>query len=519
MTQVRKQLHQRVARLKTEVSQGNTAGLSDFLRAVTSSEALTVFREQKVLLKIARAADYTEVGHLYRQAADRLCGSAQRVQEEINYLEYLNIVREASAALTAGTDEALRRMPPCTPDELVELAHTFLVGYVKQTYTAFTDLIQGTKELGQGHQPATTSAAHETLFHEMNGKLNDGAWAVTRALNACVAKIPTARRSGRRKGPPKLAYQPFRNLVALASQQEAIEYAVDMVSFGEWSVDAVARSPVPTVTFGLIDPVLLRARMVGIKRSVVWQSLDRPRVDRFLREVLRPAIPAFTSVFAPATLANGSLESLHQEMDRLLDMLDTEDDLLVAAADGHADLRSEYMAAVDVRWYARLARHVQNRADGSSFLQADFPEVPTYRLARFFGRSEADVRTVYPAIRRQARTLPVRHRRELLRNPLFAMPDDTLRLLPTFDASVWPAAVRAAQLNKREVGNRYGGVWERFIADGFQQAGWTVIGRGIKLRDAGRTPTDIDLLVAKHDLALACQIKAMAGAGEDGYSH
>lgn len=524
MTGSLRAMHQKVAGAKSRAVSRDISGAVELLASASDPEVLTVVREQKLLLQVRDAGDRTILADEYCRAARRVYGSGSRVQEAANYVGYLDIVQRCFATLAEDIEATRRLMPPCTPDESFELAHLFIMDFARDYYSGYLDVCRRLALANENGHPGQSSAACESVLHELNGRLNDGAWAAARALNACGASVRPARRTGRRRGPPKLAQSAFLDLVRCASKWEVVDGMLDRVSFGEWTVDHVDQSSTPTVTFGLADPTLLLARTVGIKRQVVWRSYDRPRVDRFLRAMLRPAIPVFISAFLPALappgreLTGDRLSSLHHGMERVVDQLDAEDDLLVAAAKGDLTVQAEYLGAVGVRWYAILARNVSGPA-GGSFLRADFPEVPVHRIARVLGRTDAEVVAIQRAIRRQAKALPVKHRREMQRHPLFVLPDKSLRFLITLDGGVWPAAIRSALIDGMGMGNRYGKLWEQFIADNFRGVGWDVVGRGIKVRDGGRILTDIDLLVAKDDLVLACQIKAMAGTGEDGYAH
>jgi hypothetical protein len=76
----------------------------------------------------------------------------------------------------------------------------------------------------------------------------------------------------------------------------------------------------------------------------------------------------------------------------------------------------------------------------------------------------------------------------------------------------WTAVVRETLIQGGALGKSVGSVWEDFYSEGFDGTGWRVIGKGVKLRDRGKTLTDVDVLLLRDDLLLVIQIKALIGS-------
>jgi hypothetical protein len=115
--------------------------------------------------------------------------------------------------------------------------------------------------------------------------------------------------------------------------------------------------------------------------------------------------------------------------------------------------------------------------------------------------------------------LPARSHFELLRKPYVKDGPDVARPLMGGDFGLWNVVVQECLVQGGQLGRDVGSIWEEFYAGTFKDTDWRILGRGVKLRENGRLATDADLLVARDDLLLVVQIKALIGSGATVYDH
>src|SRR6202044_3202511 len=77
----------------------------------------------------------------------------------------------------------------------------------------------------------------------------------------------------------------------------------------------------------------------------------------------------------------------------------------------------------------------------------------------------------------------------------------------------WATMVRETLNQGGDIGRRYGAVWEDFLAQSFEETGWSVVGRNVHIVDGGATVTEVDLLLLREDLLLVVEVKALTGSG------
>lgn len=80
----------------------------------------------------------------------------------------------------------------------------------------------------------------------------------------------------------------------------------------------------------------------------------------------------------------------------------------------------------------------------------------------------------------------------------------------------WPLFIHKKLISGGELSQRYGRLFEEEIILEFEKNGWMILGKGIKIKEKGKTITDCDMLVYKRGLMLIIQAKA-ATVGKSSY--
>ncbi len=120
---------------------------------------------------------------------------------------------------------------------------------------------------------------------------------------------------------------------------------------------------------------------------------------------------------------------------------------------------------------------------------------------------------VKASIRQIISTLPVRSHLDLSQSPYVFDENNIVAYLAPHFVDDWTEPTRAGLVKGGGLGQLVGSSWENYIGNVVRSYGWTVLGKGIRLKEHGTTVTDIDLLCVKDGLVLAIQSKALYSTG------
>jgi len=445
------------------------------------------------------------------------------VHEE-NYADFAVLISDCRDRVTAQVGEKLKRFPKVSSCELLEAANDLLSSWCDQIATAAWE--QAASDIkGVAGDVNTVSAMSERTVHEIKGTTNDIAFAAVRALNEAFSVIDQERniRSGNavRRG----ASQALMELIELAIAWNSLEYIADQVSYGEWVVTSVNPSGGYEVRLDIRDPVLEYARIIGLRRDAVFvmSGKERPSAARIQ---LERGIPGFLSSALEHLTSGtelrcgiGEFSSLERRMRQRVAELDPNDDLLLTAGSVDFPIVEDYIAALSLRWFCDIAEFIAEYVPKRVARDLSPPVTTTETICSMLPLETGQLARVQAALNSFIQVLPVRRYLGLIANPFVRLPHNQFAYIPALTGAGWPADVRAKWLRKGDVGRKFGGLWEEFLASLLEDFGWLILGRGIKLRKNGKIVTDVDLFAVREGLLLLLQIKALAGQGFNAYDH
>lgn len=514
-----------LARLSHAATNGAYSTVGTLLQEIDDPQALDAVREHKVLFRAHDRPGRELVAAAFEAAVRRLLPKGLRQQEAVNYSRFSLVVFDLLESLTSFADERFAAIN--------SLGYTELVDIVR-------DALETTVDAGVSGDPFRESAADLSLdrlsnqveaaereLHEISGASNDLSWAVARVFNELLARCSqvAGNRSGRRVRDQ--ARQNLQSLIFLASAWNAVEYAVNKVTFGEWVITRISDDSEPLIVFDMVDLPLMHARFAAIRRHVVAHAVRAPQGERYIREMLEALVPGvmhdaahyYTPSGLRVPIADHEWFDLDRRLRFTLRALDADDDMLLAAA-ARTDPQgavAEYCAAVGMHWFAIVARFVAARL-GRRGRALRFPTIPPEFISRVMTDDVSLQAEIASRIVSRVGSLPHSRPIELSYVP-FVRIGTEIHALPGVDGFIWPASVRRRVLSNGRIGRDFGAAWEALISDTFADADWNIVGRRVKPRFEAKVLTDIDLLVLRRDLLLVVQIKATGSVGVTPYDH
>jgi hypothetical protein len=512
-------------RIKRELQAGKFESLSSFLRNITDQGSLIAVREQKLLLKIADATCRSSIAHIYKEAASRIFShDSSEFLEEANYADFAVLISDKRDQVAARAATYLKELPRVS---LLELLNVI----IEQSFSWYDQISEsGWKRVSGAlsdyrESPLTRAAVSERALHEVVGATNDLVFAVARALGHALNYIDKKKTFTSGRAVRRGTSEAFARIVEVSAEWNGLEYLADQVSYGEWVVRSIQLSEPVQVIFGMRDERLAFARMLGIRRQAVALFEGTERLSA-LRLQLEAVLPDFLDRCL-SRLGSGVIRQLPVEgtislkaaLKRRLAELEPSDDLLMAAGGPERSIVDDYIAALSIRWFGDVAlfvaQHVSKRAK-----RAFIPPVATAEEIGSFLPLEAKQRMrVISAIGRLVERRNGSRHLSFLASPFLELADQRIAYVPTLDAGRWPTDLRAKWLREGDVAHKFGKLWEEFVLMVFRDFHWKVLGRGIKLRQNGKTVGDIDLIVQRDELVLILQLKALAGQGVSPYDH
>lgn len=501
-------LQKHVRKLARLAEEGAIGGFEDGVRCNSTPEFLTMCRSAKLLVRGDRR--FREAAASILADAAKTCFDLEGGAEFARYCALSLAVSDARETVMRAFHRELDRLPRLSRRQLVQVAMKL-----------FRKALPGDPEMLETDPTPGRVAENARRLHAMAGYSNDLMFAVARTLNAAWERA--GDRDLMRADAVARAKAPFTEATRLASQLVALDNAYDSASFGHFTV---TEAPADGGTFRLdiADMRLTLIRILSIRRRMTAIIAGR-RNARFLRDMLGTSASAIIN----NALVRGFRRADHgaptPDDYRLLETVSkwlllqvgANDDLAVAAARGDRFVQLLYHTAFALRIYAaankvvamRLGPSARTRFDGRIHL-AELTE----DLADAGDRDEItrvwDLLTI---------DLPSHSQWALLDRPFVRTGNGIAHSLLFGDGDNWSAPVRAILLQGGGTGKNYGQVWEDFLANGFEGTGWQILGRNIKLKVNGKAITEIDLLLARGDLLLVIEIKALTGSGMNAYDH
>lgn len=470
-----------------------------------------MLRERKVVLR-ARPGDRARVRTALIQAASRVLAGpeAAAFQRQLDLMLIIEVRRDAVQRHLKGL---IRRLPPLAIRDLLAVAEKAFHRVVRELIDpgrAWTD------------QDSTVARA-EREWQDVNGQLSDIMFATARAVN----EVAREQGQGRRLRPDRRqqAVRTFKAIISIASQMNGLEWVADSVAFGDMEVDEIDGAEHPTVKLGYRRPRHSLLRTLAVRRTLVMEQFGE-RPDRFVRrwlssnlELCMPdAILGYEDATRPTTVHGDILAKAQEQFQVYLNSIDFEDDMVVMAAKGDKEVVGRYLLAGMLRVYVIAAELVAKqlpRARARQFLPAriNLGDV----VAHVPEAAQGDV--LRRAWVEQTVALPTASHWDLLRRPFVR--DGDREAIPWIHGSSgkWNSEVRERLVQGGVLAKDLGALWEERFADRFQESGWTILGKGIRLKENGRLLTDLDLLLVRDDLLLVAQVKALGGSPVNPYDY
>lgn len=500
-----------LAKLRSRLDAGDMDAVEGILSEASISDLLTRVREQKLLLRPPIEHRSAFVG-LLRVAGGRL--EAKERTEFENYLEFATEVDAAKQRYIERLHASLRLMPACSKADLLAIASEVFEWCIREQVKRF-DL----------NSVDISIAENERRLHDLNGAANDITMAVARLINEyCrIATVPNVGRLSQAE--LRQAAEIVIPAITVAGEVNSLEFFFDSVTYGEFTVDKVDEGEQSTYRFHFVDAKRYLLKSLAIRRSLVLKYAGQPS-PRYVRETLRGLEDGLLEQAVDYYVRRAGTSSEEIGIDRtrasrtsaaLMLAVDAEDDLLVAASHSDGRTLSHYLVAMAMRWYSVAANAVRDAPNIRRRRWLDTPPIPLDEIASNIGG--IDEKTVAEAIENLTLELPARSHFNLTDLPFIREGRRIARPFLHGQVGTWTCVVREILIQGGAIGKDVGAIWEDFYVQSFEDSDWRVIGRGIKLRNNGRTLTDVDILLLREDLLLVMQVKALIGAADGPYDH
>jgi hypothetical protein len=436
-----------------------------------------------------------------------------------SYVSFVELTMNVYQRVAARAQALIAKLPKLSLEELLLLSDEIITTEAR-IIAADTPSLQAAED----SDLQKSVAANERQLHELNGHLNDIAFATARAVN----EVSKRRQHGTSTGSyveKKLTTSLFRQLVEISAEWNSLEFLIDGVAYGEFYVHNLnaARS---RVILNYVDVRRTIIRTLSLRRRLV-NIYSRNRTPRYLRDQLARSVPGvvskairyFEQLNHEVQISQSELAQLEDRARKSLDVIDAEDDLLYLASDASYSVAAHYAYAAALIWTFLAVDSVRLRLPAGRQHVLGAPRIPISLATDPFQHGNAEEKLVLqPAIDSLSVELPAKSHFHLIRSGFIR--ESTLNVRPFLpNMGFWNVAVRESLINGGSLGKSLGQVWETFIADSFERAGWSIIGRNQKLKANRRVVTEIDLLLLKNDLLLVTQVKAITGSAATPYDH
>lgn len=506
-----RRLREELRELARLLAVGDVEAFGTRLTATVSPDLIRAAREGKLILKADRVARPGAAAVMIDVAGTVL--SATERDMLARHLELIILTGERSDRFEAGVQALVSGLPVMPLVELLRIAQRAFDRFAKQ----FMDSEK------RWHDPGRSVGLVEREWHDFNGRIADVTAATCRAVNAAAGCRDDRRtlRDDKRAS----AERTMVKIVSLCSVLNGLDWVRDSTAFGDLDVTSITAGETPEVTFQFRDPRRSLLRTLGTRREVVMETFAR-RSERVVTRWLEHNSEASLGNAVERHLATVrnlagrtiDAEALWRSADMHLNGVDFEDDMVLMASEGDREILGRYLLSSMLQW-SEIAAHAVAKSLPKATRRRFLP-APIALADLIDDLTEPDWRDVLATAWAEATIeLPVANHWDLVRRPfVLQSPGVALPLLHGATGK-WNASIRERLLRDGSLGKKAGAGWERYFADRFREGGWEVLGEGVRLRSGKAILTDVDLLVARDDLLLVVQVKAMGGAALNPYDH
>lgn len=428
------------------------------------------------------------------------------------YLVFLISVDRSKRELLTKLQQQLSLSPKCAMADFLKIA--------ERSFS--TDVAKALKGL-MLYPPNLPVPDSELRIHNINGGLVDLANGVARVVNEAAPFLPSQTDARLNREAQDRAVRGFHRATQIAGEINSLEWLIDCVTFGEFIVAEVSDNPLVAFRLEFADERRSLVRSLSLRRTLVLKMHGR-RERRYIRDqlgqlqdtMLRSGVEHYRERLGLARIEIDGGPLLRASAATLVH-LGAEDDLLLAAAQFSRSVAAYYQAAMYLRWFALAGRTVVKSSAGVN-KQARALQIPFLPIIALLDDG-ADGAHFAEALDRLTLALPVRHHSQLLSRPYVKDGSAGAVSFLGEDYGQWAVAVREALIQGGALGRSVGAIWESFTERSFGGSDWKVVGRGVKVRERGKTLTDIDLLLQREELVLVVQIKALIGSGQTPHDH
>jgi hypothetical protein len=517
----------RLKELKKTLEQGTVSAALRYLDEDPDVLTLRTFREQKLLFRLRDLEQQEKLALAYIRASKQVLNPTEAGCAE-RYARLSIILTRKLNEISLRVNASIQTIRSLSPIELLEIASEVTDEFFAQARQSFFEYLENLNEEAKDQDLAVSELSDltEWSLHQTHGATNDIGFAVARALQTAIAITNTrkTRTSGKRLR--SVAKEEFADLVHLASNWNSLEYAADMVSYDEWFVREIRQGDPQEITFLFSDPSFEHARTIGFRRSIAktFFGRQRPRpLSSMLRDFALSATIAGIDFYKGQVLlgflSRSNYEKVKAQVLRWLDLLDAEDELLLAAAEKDISILAYYLAAIALRGFSEAAKFVKRNVAKKHRRGLTCPRVPVEMLVKLMGDVGIPQDLALAGVESQLIELHTSRHFDIVTRPFIRLSSELIVTLQPFTPGNWPMTVRAALVKGGRLADSYGDIWEAFVADAMQEFGWKILGRGVKIRRNHQVLTDVDILALKQRLLLVIQVKAIAGKGVNTFEH
>lgn len=512
--------------LKKTLRQGTVSTALRFLNENLDVHTIRTFREQKLLLMVRDLVEQEKLATAYKKAANHILTQTDASRAG-RFASFTVALTKKSYEMSLQANERIQVIRSLSPIELLEVASDVTQEYFAQTRQSlfqYWEELQAKADRNNITIPELSDLT-ECALHQTHGATNDIGFAVARALNTTIALTDAKKKRTSGKRVRSAARDEFVDLVHLAGDWNSLEYAADMVSYGEWFVEDFRQGASQEIVFAFSDTTLAHAKTIGLRRFVARSNFgrERPRVlSKLLEDFALSAISAgirFYKGRSPASFSQLDFEDMRSRVRRWLDLLDAEDELLLAVAEKDRSILAYYLAAIALRGFVEAAKFVMQHVAKKHRKGLTCPRVPVDEVVELVSNMGAPRDLVRAVVETQLLELPASRHFDIVSKPFIRLSTELVVALKPFAPGNWPTTVRAALVRGGHLAHSYGEIWETFVADTLQGFGWTILERGVKIRRNHQVLTDVDILALGQGLLLVIQFKAVSGSGVNTYEH
>jgi len=509
-----------VTKIKFDLDSGDIRSALAFLTTQATESDLETLKNQKILLRCKDPKAQQELADTYKNATTRLGLDSQKATELKNYAQFTTIAIRIFSEITDQVTSHKQAFDKISMLDLLEVASEVLLKDDREYWESmWTSTENNLRESDPEHRD--NSDLTEWTLHEISGHINDMAFSVCRAINEASRWVNHNKRGVSGQALRQNATNAFRPLVTLASKWNAIEYALDRVSYGEWNVKFL-NPDIPEITFDQVDVRLLRARTIGIRRQLVTRYFGRtfsPPARQIFENICHTLTQKALTFYEAQTrsIQFSFLDSmsLSKKITKLLDFLDTEDEFLILSAlkDDYSEIMAHYLAVIGLQTCSLVVAFIKEKLPHKYHRKLLCPVVPINLIVDAIALTDLQRQAIYNAISKQIITLPINHYLDLMARPYVQLTNGKAISLDALSNVNWASNIRGI-VEGGAIADTYGKIWEMYVKDLLKRYNWRIIGHGIKLKNKqGLIATDIDILALKNDMLLVIQVKAIFSEG------